>query len=152
MQSHRSPLKRALRLLATPLVLVVLALLSLSFSTQPQQHGVLAKPKGSSSSSGSSGSSSSAERQARFAKLARQDGGAIQGDTALFNELTAAPRNYSVTVLLTALAPQFGCDPCRQFQLQWEAVGRSWLKKRDDSHFFVTMDFLKSKEIFQRVR
>ncbi|KDN47534.1 hypothetical protein K437DRAFT_255808 [Tilletiaria anomala UBC 951] len=90
-------------------------------------------------------------RQAKFASLASKSGGHLNLDAALYNEITMAPRNYSVTTLMTALASQFGCEPCQKFQPEYEALARGWAKKRDNSHFFATLDFTKGKEIFKQM-
>lgn len=103
----------------------------------------LGKPKG--------GASKAEARQARFASLAASGRGVISADSNLYNEITSSPRNYSAAILLTALSPQFNCDPCVKFQPEYESVAKSWAKKKDDSHFFVSLDFIKGKEIFQKV-
>src|ERR1700759_726864 len=37
-------------------------------------------------------------------------------DDVSYGQLTAAPRDYSVAVLLTAMESRFGCQLCREFQ------------------------------------
>lgn len=39
--------------------------------------------------------------------------GIIKLDSAMYDELLASDREYSTLVLLTALAPQFKCQPCQ---------------------------------------
>jgi thiol-disulfide isomerase/thioredoxin len=106
-------------------------------------HPSLGKPKG--------GASRSDARQAKLASLAASGRGVISADSDLYNEVTSTPRNYSAAILLTALSPQFGCDPCVKFHPEYESVAKSWAKKKDDSHFFVSLDFNKGREIFQKV-
>ncbi|KAF2237413.1 oligosaccharyl transferas-like protein subunit [Viridothelium virens] len=73
-------------------------------------------------------------------------------DDDLYKQLTTAPRDYSVAVLLTALEARFGCQLCRDFQPEWEILARSWTKgdKKGDSRLlFGTLDFNDGKATFQ---
>ncbi|PTB67212.1 hypothetical protein BBK36DRAFT_1135304 [Trichoderma citrinoviride] len=70
---------------------------------------------------------------------------------ATYTSLTAAPRNHSVAVLLTALEARFGCQLCQEFQPEWDLLGRSWLRgdKTGESRLlFGTLDFADGREIF----
>lgn len=72
-----------------------------------------------------------------------------------YKSLTATPRDYSVAVLLTALESRFGCQLCRDFQPEWDLVGKSWAKgdKAGDSRMlFSTLDFANGRDIFLSVR
>lgn len=54
-----------------------------------------------------------ADRQ-RWADLAaKSKNGIIKLDSELYDEFLADDREYSALVLLTALAPQFKCQPCQ---------------------------------------
>jgi oligosaccharyltransferase complex subunit gamma len=73
---------------------------------------------------------------------------------ATYTSLTAAPRNHSVAVLLTALETRFGCQLCQEFEPEWELVGRSWTRgdKAGDSRLlFGTLDFADGREVFVSV-
>jgi hypothetical protein len=75
-------------------------------------------------------------------------------DDASYDELTGAPRNFSVVVLLTALEARFGCQLCRDFQPEWDLIGRSWARGDKDGNLRVlygTLDFLDGKGTFQKV-
>lgn len=75
-------------------------------------------------------------------------------DDTLYAELTKAPRDYSVAVLLTALDARFGCGLCNDFQPEWDMLGRSWTKgdKEGESRLvFGTLDFSDGKNTFQAV-
>lgn len=81
--------------------------------------------------------------------------GAIKLDDSSYSQLTAAPRNYSTAVLLTALDPRFGCGLCHDFQPEWEILARSWTKgdkKAESKLVFGTLDFVDGKGTFQSVR
>jgi oligosaccharyltransferase complex subunit gamma len=76
-------------------------------------------------------------------------------DDGVYNQLTAAPRDYSVVVLLTALESRFGCVLCREFQPEWDLLSKSWTKgdKQGESRLvFGTLDFTDGKNTFQSVR
>ncbi|KAH0538485.1 hypothetical protein FGG08_004934 [Glutinoglossum americanum] len=71
-----------------------------------------------------------------------------------YETLTNAPRNYSVAVLLTAMEPQYGCQPCREFRPEWDLLSTSWVKgdKAGESRMiFGTLDFADGKESFQKM-
>ncbi|PNY27751.1 Magnesium transporter protein 1 [Tolypocladium capitatum] len=75
----------------------------------------------------------------------------IQLNSESYKQLTATPRDYSAAVLLTAVAPRFGCHLCRSFQPEWDLVGRSWTKgdkKAESRLIFGTLDFGDSRDIF----
>ena len=75
-------------------------------------------------------------------------------DDASYDELTTVPRNHSVVVLLTALEAKFGCQLCRDFQSEWDLLGRSWAKgdRHGDSRILLgTLDFADGKGTFQKV-
>jgi hypothetical protein len=75
-------------------------------------------------------------------------------DDSVYAKLTAAPRDYSVAVLLTALEARFGCALCREFQPEWDLLSKSWTKgdKQGESRLiFGTLDFIDGKNTFQSV-
>ena len=84
-----------------------------------------------------------------------QHSSTIQLNDASYQQLTAAPRDYSVAVLLTAIAPNFGCQLCREFQPEWDVLGRSWAKgdkKAESRLLFGTLDFADGRDTFVSVR
>lgn len=81
--------------------------------------------------------------------------GPLQLDDNLYDDLTAAPRDYTVAVLLTALEARFGCKLCREFQPEWDLIARSWNRgdKGGQSRvLYGTLDFADGKTTFQQVR
>jgi len=75
-------------------------------------------------------------------------------DDDSYQALTSGSRDYAVAILLTALEPRFGCVACRDFQPEWEILGRSWQKgdKNGESRvLFGTLDFADGKSTFQAV-
>ncbi|KAI9805304.1 MAG: oligosaccharyl transferase subunit ost3/OST6 [Piccolia ochrophora] len=72
---------------------------------------------------------------------------------ALYDDLIAPPRDYSVILLFTALETRFGCQLCRDTQPEWELMSRSWVKgdRAGDSRvIFSTIDFTDGKNTFQK--
>lgn len=71
-----------------------------------------------------------------------------------YKSITAVPRDYSVTVLLTALDPRYGCDMCQVFQPEWEMLAKSWTKgdkKAQSRMLFGTLDFKDGRDTFLSV-
>ena len=76
-------------------------------------------------------------------------------DDASYAQLTKSPRDYGVAILLTALEPRFGCMLCRDFQPEWDLLGKSWMKGDKNGAtrlVFGTLDFVDGKNVFQSVR
>ena len=83
-----------------------------------------------------------------------QSSAPLRLDDASYDELTGTPRNHSVVVLLTALEARFGCQLCRDFQPEWELLGKSWARgdRHGDSRILLgTLDFADGKGTFQKV-
>ena len=83
-----------------------------------------------------------------------QSSAPLRLDDSSYNALTATPRNHSIVVLLTALEARFGCQLCREFQPEWDLLGKSWAKgdKRGESRILLgTLDFAEGKGTFQKV-
>jgi hypothetical protein len=86
---------------------------------------------------------------------AKTASGPLKLDDPTYTQLTKAPRDYSVVVLLTALGARFGCQLCQEFQPEWEVLAKSWSKgdKKGDSRLiYGTLDFEDGKNTFQSVR
>lgn len=91
----------------------------------------------------------------KFEKYHQKPAGPLQLNDAAYDELTAAPRDYTIAVLLTALEARYGCELCRQFQPEWDLIGKSWNKadKRGELRvLYGTLDFSEGKNTFQKVK
>jgi oligosaccharyltransferase complex subunit gamma len=80
--------------------------------------------------------------------------GSFKLDDKSYAQLTKAPRDYSVAILLTALEARFGCGLCNDFQPEYDLLARSWSKgdKAGEGRLlFGTLDFLDGKAVFQSV-
>ena len=71
-----------------------------------------------------------------------------------YNELTTAPRDYSLAVLLTARDARYACGLCKEFDPEWTILGRSWQKgDKNGAHRLLlsTVDFDNGRNVFMRV-
>ncbi|KXT15314.1 hypothetical protein AC579_2815 [Pseudocercospora musae] len=79
----------------------------------------------------------------------------VKLDDKAYDQLTRAPRDYSVAVLLTALDARFGCALCNEFQPEWELLAKSWTKgdkSKESRLVFATLDFHDGKQTFQSLQ
>ncbi|KAJ5101469.1 hypothetical protein NUU61_003691 [Penicillium alfredii] len=75
-------------------------------------------------------------------------------NSASYEELVSAPRDYYAAVILTALDARFGCLMCREFDSEWDLISRSWNRgpKPDGVNvIFGTLDFDQGKTVFQKL-
>ncbi|KAL1310810.1 hypothetical protein AAFC00_001049 [Neodothiora populina] len=97
-------------------------------------------------------SSKSVDRFAGYNKQQLSAASALKLDDNVYADLTKAPRDYSVAVLLTALEARFGCVLCQDFQPEWNLLAKSWAKGDKDSQsrlVFGTLDFANGQKTFQ---
>ncbi|GAA6018729.1 hypothetical protein JCM10207_005558 [Rhodosporidiobolus poonsookiae] len=90
----------------------------------------------------------------KYRALARKSGGLLSLNAQQYDEITAHPRDYSVSVVLTALGTQYKCQPCQLLQPEYTALAKQWntAKKTDgEDHLFAYLDFANGAEIFQRL-
>lgn len=105
----------------------------------------------------------SAPPKSFLSKAASSPTGIVHLDTngynSLVNQGAASSRDYSLSILLTALnTPGVDCQPCQAFQPEYETLSRSWKKKssRDFAtgkagHYFVEVEFSAGKEVFMQM-
>ncbi len=80
--------------------------------------------------------------------------GPLQLNDKTYEDVTAAPRNYTAAILLTALEARFGCQLCRDFQPEWDLIAKSWSRADTSGQHRVlygTLDFIDGKATFQKV-
>ncbi|GAA5929328.1 dolichyl-diphosphooligosaccharide--protein glycotransferase OST3 [Sporobolomyces koalae] len=90
----------------------------------------------------------------KFRQLAKKHGGLIPLDAAQYDELTAAPRDYSVSVVLTAMGDQYKCQPCHVLQPEYQLLAKQWnsaRKQEGEDHLFAYIDFATGPTVFQRL-
>jgi oligosaccharyltransferase complex subunit gamma len=83
-----------------------------------------------------------------------QSSAPLKLDDATFEELTTAPRDYSVLIVMTALPAQFGCKVCKEFQPEFEVLAKSWIKgdsQGESRVLFGTLDFSDGRASFKKV-
>jgi len=90
-----------------------------------------------------------------LAAMAASHGGVIKLNSQTFDAITAAGRDWSVVVELTATSgTQVQCPPCLQFAPNFEAVAKAWRKvpkDKRDQHFFARLNFADGQDIFRRL-
>lgn len=103
-------------------------------------------------------------RLSKFHQLASKNNGIVPLTSATYDELIAdSPsntRDYTVSVVLTALNPRFGCHPCIAFDKEHKEVAQQWWNKAENKkskqkqmrHIFAVLDFEKGQDVFKRVR
>ena len=72
-----------------------------------------------------------------------------------FDDLIASPRDYSISMLLTAVDSGVQCGPCLAFQPTYKNLANSFagLKKEATSrHLFANLEFKNGRDVFQKVR
>ena len=83
-----------------------------------------------------------------------QSSSPLKLEAVAYKQLTTAPRDYSVAVLLTALDARFGCQLCREFEPEWALLAKSWAKgdKAGKARMlYGTLDFAEGREVFLSV-
>lgn len=93
---------------------------------------------------------SASDRYTKFSTRA-QSTNPVKLNDEVYGQLTRAPRDYAVAVLLTALEPRLGCKLCTEFQPEWDILAKSWKKKSDGRLIFGTLDFQNGKDTFKSV-
>lgn len=103
--------------------------------------------------------------------LAIAGNGVINLDSNTFDLLTLPKRDWSASILLTALDKRRRCLPCklvclpsifaiitigvnREFEPSWIAVAKAWATApppHKENHFFATLDFDNGQTVFQKV-
>ncbi|GAA5930932.1 hypothetical protein JCM3775_000756 [Rhodotorula graminis] len=90
----------------------------------------------------------------KYRALSKKSGGLLSLSTQQFDELTGPQRDYSLTVVLTALGAQYKCQPCQLLQPEYTALAKQWNSARKgdgEDHFFAYVDFANGPEVFQRL-
>ncbi|ODN88406.1 oligosaccharyltransferase complex subunit gamma [Cryptococcus wingfieldii CBS 7118] len=85
---------------------------------------------------------------------AKSRDGVIKLDSESYQDLLALDREYSVTVLLTALPAQFKCQPCHNFDPSFSQVADSWARlprSARDQHFFAKLDFADGQAVYSQL-
>ena len=103
----------------------------------------------------SSAAVESAQRFSNYNSKQRSLGRPLTLNDDSYAELTTAPRDYSVAVVLTATDERFGCQLCRLFAPEWDLLGGQWIRGDRDSEsrlLFGTLNFNDGKNTFAKVR
>lgn len=60
----------------------------------------------------STASNDSATKLAKYKALAKKNNGIITLNSESYDDLTDGPRDFSISIVLTAMASQYNCAPC----------------------------------------
>ncbi|KAH9449546.1 hypothetical protein KEM48_006682 [Puccinia striiformis f. sp. tritici PST-130] len=91
---------------------------------------------------------------AKLVALTKAGNGLAPLNDKLYDEIFSAPRNFSLTLVLTALGSQFQCQPCQTFDTEYQLLARQWIKQPQhirNSHFFAMLDFKEGKNTFAKL-
>ncbi|WFD44123.1 oligosaccharyl transferase subunit ost3/OST6 [Malassezia psittaci] len=95
------------------------------------------------------GNTAKQEKMLKEAK--RSPKGILELDESNYDAFLAAPRDYSVTVLYTAMDEQFGCVACKMFLPSFEEVALGWNKKKSaKKHVFAVVDASRGMNIMRK--
>ncbi|KAJ3407142.1 oligosaccharyl transferase subunit ost3/OST6 [Chytridiales sp. JEL 0842] len=78
----------------------------------------------------------------------------IKLDSKGFMLFTESPRNYSMFVVMTAMGPEFGCEPCRKFESEFKLLTQSWsrTKKSPGRAYFSVLDFKDGQDVYRQLK
>lgn len=96
-----------------------------------------------------------ADKQTVDKLLKESRGGPIYLTDKTFEKVVNGPRDFDLIVLLTAVAPQFGCQFCRVLQPEFDIVANSWHKTHgssSDGLVFAVADLAKTQGIFKSLK
>ncbi|CAH7670348.1 hypothetical protein BY996DRAFT_4228551 [Phakopsora pachyrhizi] len=100
-------------------------------------------------------SSSNNDRLSKLISLTKAGKGIAPLNDKLFDEIiSGSPRNFSITLVLTALGSQFQCIPCQTFDKEYQLLSQQWQKQPREireSHFFAMLDYKEGKNTFQKL-
>ena len=83
----------------------------------------------------------------------RSPNGVIELDETNYDLFLAAPRDFSVTVLYTAMDARFNCAACKMFMPSYEQVARGWQKKKNSKrHVFAMVEASRAMNVMRKVR
>lgn len=89
---------------------------------------------------------------ASLAKLVGPDG-LIRLNDKTYDDVVSGPSDYTVAVLLTAAAPQFGCSFCKIIGPQFATLARSWHQDHPsgDGLFFAIADLPDNRAVYGKL-
>ncbi|MBW0471437.1 hypothetical protein O181_011152 [Austropuccinia psidii MF-1] len=94
------------------------------------------------------------DRLSKLIALSKAGKGVAPLNDKLYDELMSGPRNFSITLVLTALGSQFQCGPCHTFDGEYHLLAKQWAKQPLEirhSHFFAMLDFKEGRNTFSKL-
>lgn len=85
-----------------------------------------------------------------FKRIQSSSQGYIDIDANEFAAITALPREYAVTALLTTTSGNIKCPPCQAFQPEFEKLTQQWNRNRavKSKNVFVKVEFNRAQSVF----
>ncbi|KAJ3299648.1 oligosaccharyl transferase subunit ost3/OST6 [Borealophlyctis nickersoniae] len=78
---------------------------------------------------------------------------AIKLDGQTFNMFTEKPRNYSIVTVLTSLAPEHGCEPCKALKEELKLVTAAWTRTRTPGRlYFGVLEYKDGMDVFRALQ
>ncbi|CCF50733.1 hypothetical protein NDA11_005308 [Ustilago hordei] len=92
----------------------------------------------------------SKDQSSLFSRIQSSSSGFIDIDSKEFATITAQPRDYAVSALLTTTTGGIKCPPCVAFQPEFEKVASQWNSDKavKSKHVFVKVEFSRGKSTF----
>lgn len=87
-----------------------------------------------------------------YNEASRSSDGVIELDESNYDAFLAAPRDFSVTVLYTALHVKFNCAACKMFEPSYKQVALGWRKKKSSKkHVFAYVEAARALNVIRKV-
>lgn len=78
--------------------------------------------------------------------------GVVKLNSESFNRFAEGKRDYHFVVFMTALDPQFNCEPCRELEPEILLIAKTYQKSRNNKElFFGYLDFDDGEEIYYQL-
>lgn len=94
------------------------------------------------------------QAQEELSRLAAANNGVVTIDERTFEMLTLPNREWSSTIIFTAMDPRRKCGPCKSFQPAFDTVAKAWTKvapEHRNQHFFAYANFEDAMSVFSKV-
>lgn len=89
-----------------------------------------------------------------YKRIQASSNGYLDIDGQDFLAITAQPRDFAVTALLTTTDGTIKCGPCLAFQPQFEALTSQWNKNKSvkSKNVFVKVEFSRGRQVFAQYK
>lgn len=85
-------------------------------------------------------------------EASRNTDGVVELNDSNYDAFLAAPRDFSVTVLYTAMSSRFHCTACHMFDPSYKETALGWRKKKSSKkHVFAIVEAERSMDVIRKV-